>query len=118
MPPRPSEERSQYPSTKKNERTGHSPEHHDEKRRGYQQPEDRCTKTEHKSSCRNSLEDVHSFLSPTPEPSGSIQSEHGENEMPGIEESQKQENVPHFDPHRDEGGDETECGQMPSWDCR
>jgi hypothetical protein len=51
-----------------------------------------------------------------PEPSGSIQAKRGENEMPGIEEAQKQDKVQHLHPHGNEGGKRTEFGQVPNPD--
>jgi hypothetical protein len=37
--------------------------------------------------------------------------------MPGIEEPQKQDKIQHLHPHGDEGGEGTECRQVPNPDC-
>jgi hypothetical protein len=67
------------------------------------------------TSYRSSLEDVYDFLFSIPEPPGAIQTERGENEMPGIEEPQKQENVQHLDPHGDEGGEGMSAVRCQTW---
>src|SRR5882672_386141 len=114
--PGPPEKLSQCQAGEDNCGGGDHPEYRDERRCDHFHPEKSCDKTDHERPREGGLEDDYQLFFSFPEPSGSVQTDRRENEMPAIEESEKHENVQQFDAHGKERGEGGELRQMPGQD--